>query len=82
MEKIFVVIVPVEYHNSRKVCEQMENFEFDSLESLGKHIKSAGLDGSSGDILVYTLSDFMDGVNNQELDVLTDTFISYVRVGK
>ena len=80
MEKTFVVIVPVEYHNSRKVCELIENMKFDSTSEIGKFLAKEGIDGSSGDILIYDLSDFMDGVNNQELDILTDSFISYVRV--
>lgn len=82
MEKIFVVIVPVDYHNSRKVCELIENSKFNGTAEIGKFLAKEGIDGSSGDILIYDLSDFMDGVNNQELDILTDSFISYVRVGK
>lgn len=80
MEKTFVVIVPVEYHNSRKVCELIENMKFDSTSEIGKFLAKQGIDGGSGDIMIYDLSDFMDGVNNQELDILTDSFISYVRV--
>lgn len=80
MEKTFVVIVPVEYHNSRKVCELIENMKFDSTSEIGKFLAEQGIDGGSGDIMIYDLSDFMDGVNNQELDILTDCFISYVRV--
>lgn len=80
MEKTFVVIVPVEYHNSREVCELIENMKFDSTSEIGKFLAKQGIDGGSGDIMIYDLSDFMDGVNNQELDILTDCFISYVRV--
>jgi len=81
MEKIFVVIVPVDYGNSRKVCELIENMKFEGTAEIGKFLAKEEVDGSLGDIMIYELSDFMDGVNNQELDVLTDSFISYVRVG-
>ena len=82
MEKIFVVIVPVDYPDSRKVCEFIENMKFEGTGEIGEFLAKEGIDGGLGDIMIYDLSDFMDGVNNQELDTLTDSFISYVRVGK
>jgi hypothetical protein len=80
MEKIYVVIIPVDYHNSRKICEFLENQTFNSMEEFSEKIKEYGIKGEYGDVLMYGLSDFMDGVNNQELDVLTDSFITYVKI--
>ena len=42
----------------------------------------AELDGKNKGVLIYDISEFMDVVNNQELDILTEYFISYVNVEK
>ena len=55
--------------------------KFEGTAEIRKFLAKEEVDGSLGDIMIYELSDFMDGVNNQELDILTDSFISYVRVG-
>jgi len=81
MEKIFVVIIPVDYHNSRNVCELIENQKWDRLKNLDDFLIKEGIDGKEGDVLYFDLSDFMDSVNDQELDNLTNSFISYVRIG-
>lgn len=82
MEKIYVVIVPVDYHNSRTLCERIKNQNWETLVSLNDFLYKEGINGSSGDVLYFNLSEFIDGVNNQELDVLTESFISYVKIGK
>ena len=30
--------------------------------------------------MFFEISDFMDAVNNQEVDILTDSFISYINI--
>lgn len=77
MEQV-IVIIPVGYHNSRKVCEAIENQKFDSTHKLLELLIKEGINGSEVNILKMT--DFMDSVNNQELDVLTDSFITYVQI--
>ena len=52
--------------------------DFDSVEDVRKELAKQGIDEAS----ICPISDYMDGVNNQELDTLTDSFISYVKVGK
>ena len=78
MKKVYIVIISVDYHNSRKACETIESMAFDSVEDVRKELKTQGIKQAS----VLPISDYMDGVNNQELDTLTDSFISYVVVGK
>jgi O-phosphoseryl-tRNA(Cys) synthetase len=45
------------------------------MKFINKELKRGDIDGS---VLVYTLSGFMDEVNDQNLEVLTEYFISYV----
>ena len=78
MKKVYIVIISVDYHNSRKACETIESMAFDSVEDVRKELAKQGIDEAS----ICPISDYMDGVNNQELDTLTDSFISYVKVGK
>ena len=78
MKKVYIVIISVDYLNSRKACEAIESMVFDSVEDVRKELKTQGIKQAS----VLPISDYMDGVNNQELDTLTDSFISYVMVGK
>jgi O-phosphoseryl-tRNA(Cys) synthetase len=77
--KTRVVLIPVDYLNSREVCESLENKGFDNetklMKFINKELKRGDIDGS---VLVYTLSGFMDEVNDQNLEVLTEYFISYV----
>ena len=79
--KTVMVLIPVSYYNSRKVCEAIENTKWDSTIGLRKHI-SIECENTGDDISFYDISDFMDAVNNQELDVLTEYFISYVQMHK
>jgi hypothetical protein len=78
MKNIFIVIISVNYSNSRKVCEVIQNMSFDSVQDVRKELAKHGIEDAG----VCTISDFMDGVNDQYLDTLTDSFISYVKVGK
>lgn len=81
MKKV-IVIIPVDYHNSRKVCELIENTTYSNFDELDKVLIEHGLNGVEGEIMFFEISEFMDAVNNQELDILTDSFISYVNINE
>ena len=83
--KTNVVLIPVGYSNSRKVCESIENQSFKTVIDLNKKIeKELGAsefdDQENSAILFYGISDFVSEVNDQNLDVLSDYFISYVTI--
>lgn len=55
----------------RKEMERLENTIYPSLNAMISELKDL-------DITAYELSDFMDAVNDQEIDILSDSWISYV----
>jgi hypothetical protein len=73
-----IVLIPVEYSNSRKVCEQIQNQKFKSVNEALIEITSKLDIESLSDILIYDMNNFMDVVNDQDLDVLIDFFMSYI----
>jgi hypothetical protein len=74
-----IVLISVINSNARKVCEAIENQKFDSRESARETIKEQ-LDDYEGGVSIFRLTDFMDEVNNQELDNLQFSFISYIHI--
>jgi hypothetical protein len=74
-----VVIISVINSNARKVCEAIENQKFDSRENARETIKEQ-LGDYDGGVSILRLTDFMDEVNNQELDNLQFSFISYIQI--
>ena len=74
-----IVLVSVDHNNARKVCEQIENFVYPTLTEL-KDTLTEKL-GSNNGFMVLTISQFMDEVNDQLLDNLSEYFISYVKIG-
>jgi hypothetical protein len=78
METI-VVLVPVDANNSRKICENMENEKFDSINDIWKYLEDKTAVHWSN-VLVYRMTDFMEAVNDQDMDTLTEYFMSYVQV--
>lgn len=74
-----IVLVSVDHNNARKVCEQIENFVYPTLTAL-KDTLTEKL-GSNNGFMVLTISQFMDEVNDQLLDNLSNYFISYVKIG-
>ena len=74
-----VVLISVINSNARKVCEAIENQKFDSRESARETIKEQ-LGDYEGGVSILRLTDFMDEVNNQELDNLQFSFISYIQI--
>jgi len=81
--KTVVVLIPVDYNNSRKVCEHIQNckFESDTKARQDIYIKlGEDVTDDTNDIIMYDLNDFMDEVNDQNLDNLSDFFMSYIEI--
>lgn len=81
--ELLVVALPVEYTNSRRVCEIIENQEFDS-EKILRDLLEIKLElnkenQDSNHPVFYTLSEFMDNCNDQYFDI-ENYFISYVKI--
>jgi hypothetical protein len=75
-----VVLIPVDYHSSRKVCEQIQNQKYKSVnEALTEMFEKLGEESTNG-VLIYDMNNFMDVVNDQEVDNLTTYFISYITI--
>ena len=74
-----IVLIPVDFMNCRKVCETIERQTFGNVQELRDKVAELLSEPEvDGEVLVYDISDFMDEVNNQMYDVLTEYFISYV----
>lgn len=73
--KTSIVLISVDFTNSRKVCEKIEGQSFDRRK-LDDLMVSEMITNYS----VIPLSDFMDSVNNQDLDDLTNYFMSYIKI--
>ena len=68
---------------NRNILERIENQIFENEAELIIALKRYGISEEEKDSLgVYGISDFMDLVNDQILDNLTDTFIGYVKLRK
>jgi hypothetical protein len=74
-----IILIPVDYSNSRKVCELIENQTFETQGDAIRYVKKHLVDGE-GNILILSMGDFMDSCNDQVLDMLTEYFISYVKI--
>jgi hypothetical protein len=74
-----IVLISVDYSNARSVCNFIENQKFDSRESAGETIKGL-LGEDEGHVSIFRLTDFMEEVNDQYLDNLTEYFISYIQI--
>lgn len=76
-----IVLISIDFHNSRKVCEHIENTEYENKKQLSNDLqKKLDVQDFGDSALVYELTVFMDEVNNQTLDNLSEYFISYVQV--
>jgi hypothetical protein len=76
-----VVIISTAYDNARKVCNLIENQKFDSRENVRKMIdKELNEENVIAYVGIFRLTDFMEEVNDQNLDNLTGYFISYVQI--
>ena len=80
MKKI-IVLIPIVYHNSRKVCELIQEQKFEKHLDLMSYIEQhlhLDEDEEAENVLIFDLNDFMDEVNDQELPDLNGYFMSYV----
>jgi hypothetical protein len=78
----YIVLISVGHNNARRVCEFIQNETFDNKESARKTInEELGVDVDNW-VPILSLNDFMDEVNDQYLDNLTEYFISYVKIGE
>ena len=75
-----IVLISVDYVNARKTCEQIQNEKFDSRDIARKRIEELLNEDEVGHISIFRLTDFMDEVNDQNLDNLTEYFISYIQI--
>lgn len=85
--KTFIVLIPVSYYDARKACETIENTHFkikpkdDGYQKLTAHKVLLEIDKvvDTGSIMieVYTLTDFMDSFNDEEINA-DNYFMSYV----
>jgi len=80
-----MVVVPIDFHNARKVCENIQNNIYTSDSQLGCCTKLRTELNEALDItdeveecpMFFNLNDFMDECNDQYLNV-ENYFISYV----
>ena len=81
MKNTRIVLISVHYNNSKDVAEEISGKTFTTDSLLLKELESQ-LQGDEEEesLLIYSLADFMDGVNTQELDVLDGYFMSYVNI--
>ena len=75
-----IVLISVDYCNARKVCNFIENTKHNNREEVKELINQKRGEVVKGGISIYRLTDFMEEVNDQYLDNLTEYFISYVHV--
>lgn len=66
------------YSNGRKVAERIKNEKFNSYTELLESIKSK-IRYNDHAVQVWSLTEFMDACNNQELN-LENVWISYVHI--
>ena len=74
-----IVLISVDHDNARKVCEYIENMVYPTYDTLQKTLEDKL--GSNEGFIILTISQFMDDVNDQILDNLSEYFISYVKIG-
>ncbi len=79
-----IVLIPSKFHNARKACESVENQEFKDIKALLHELHDVldkSKNGDEEDVLVFAMTDFMDEVNNDDVD-LTKYSMSYVHLLK
>ena len=79
-----IVVIPTHYSNARKVCNHIENKEFNSYTQLrGTLDFELGIDNESDKTQpqFFSLSDFREECNDQLFD-FEGSFISYCEILK
>lgn len=83
MENVKIIFIPVDFINSRKLCEYLQNQTFNSIDALMDEVKTQMGDSFTefGDmVMYYSLDGLMEDVNDQDFDILTEFFMSYVTI--
>jgi hypothetical protein len=75
-----IVLIPVSYSNARKVCNSIEKQKFDGVDVAREVIKKKLDDDYKGHVSIFLLTDFMEEMNDQNLDNLENYFISYIHI--
>lgn len=73
--KPVIIIANVEAIDRRKL-ENLEGCIFTKVSEINETLFN--LTGDLQQVLVLDISDYMDAVNNQELDNLSDSWVTYV----
>ena len=69
--------------DNRKLLEAIENQVYKNESEITDELKALGMTEAEEEGLgYYQITDFMDLVNDQVLDNLTDTFLGYVNIYK
>ena len=69
--------------DNRKLLEAIENQVYQNESEITDELKELGMTEEEEEGLgYYQITDFMDLVNDQVLDNLTDTFLGYVNIYK
>jgi|LakMenEpi03Aug12_release.lakeMendotaPanAssembly.Ray.scaffolds.fasta_scaffold1962712_2 hypothetical protein len=74
-----IVLISVDHNNARKVCEEIQNMVFVKHTILLQVLENKL--GTNDGFLTFSLNEFMDEVNDQNLDILTEFFMTYVKIG-
>jgi hypothetical protein len=74
-----IVLISVDHINARKVCEEIQNMVFVKHTNLLQVLENKL--GTNDGFLTFNLNEFMDEVNDQNLDILTEFFMTYVKIG-
>jgi hypothetical protein len=79
--KTFIILININHTHARNACNAIENTTFANFDALEQALVKNGIDANEDyRTLKYEISDFMEAVNSQELDVLTEYFLSYVKI--
>lgn len=67
--------------DNRKLLEAIENQVYQNESEITDELKALGMtEAEEEGLRYYQITDFMDLVNDQVLDNLTDTFLGYVNI--
>ena len=76
--KIIIILL-----NNRKLLEAIENQYYKDYSDMINELKNLGMtEVEEKELRYFKITDFMDLVNDQVLDNLTDTFFGYARLDK
>lgn len=77
-----IILIPVVFSNARKTCNLIQNQKYKNTTELRDFLSKELIlkeEDENEDVLIYDLNEFMEEVNDEQLDILTSYFISYVQ---